>query len=427
MNESNNNGANNKIIAIIIGSLVAITPFLMGIFVVFIAVFFVLGLFETGNSGGGGSGIVDANEQITISSSGSYWWPIGGSEVEVKNGVKYATGKPVDYVISDYFSGSRSLNGNPHRGIDIASSINPTYIIPAKDGKVYRAYDGCETKGYYNTQTNQCNQCGYSYGNHIIIEHADGNYTVYAHMAKNTLTVKTGDTVKQGQIIGEMGSSGCSTGTHLHFGIFVGAYSNDKAVDPLTYFDLNNPRPSSKASSKLLSMLKILEGTTRIDGDYYVAEQGSLDAPGIITVGHGVTVSNNIEAFKARGYSDPTKDIVAGTRVPISIADEIAEEVLFEEHRNKIVNKLKNRNITLTDYQIDALTSRSYNLGPGTIDNFFKYYEQYGITQALYDNYMSTGVYSPGSGGKPALGLVRRREREWKLFTEGLYYGVDYT
>ena len=66
------------------------------------------------------------------------------------------------------------------------------------------------------------------YGNYIVVEHVDGYQTLYAHMSKSL--VKKGDKVSQGSKIGLVGSTGYSTGPHLHLTI----YKNYKPVDPLT-------------------------------------------------------------------------------------------------------------------------------------------------------------------------------------------------
>ena len=68
------------------------------------------------------------------------------------------------------------------------------------------------------------------YGNLIILDHGDGLTTRYAHC--NAINVKEGQTVGHNQVIGEVGSTGMSTGPHLHFE----ARQNGKAVDPLNVF-----------------------------------------------------------------------------------------------------------------------------------------------------------------------------------------------
>ena len=60
----------------------------------------------------------------------------------------------------------------------------------------------------------------YSAGNYIMISHGGGVYTVYMHASK--LLASVGQTVKQGQVIAKVGSTGYSTGPHLHFGIRAG-------------------------------------------------------------------------------------------------------------------------------------------------------------------------------------------------------------
>ena len=60
---------------------------------------------------------------------------------------------------------------------------------------------------------------GGGYGNYVVIDHGNGYRTLYAHMLNNSVVVKAGDRVKQGQKLGIMGSTGRSTGTHLHFEI----------------------------------------------------------------------------------------------------------------------------------------------------------------------------------------------------------------
>lgn len=84
-----------------------------------------------------------------------------------------------------------------HMAVDIANSSVPP-VAAAKAGKV---------------TTGECVRGGY--GCHVILDHGDGIQTLYAHLSQ--ITVDIGDNVSQGEVIGRMGSTGRSTGTHLHF------------------------------------------------------------------------------------------------------------------------------------------------------------------------------------------------------------------
>ena len=100
-----------------------------------------------------------------------------------------------------------------HKGIDISASKG-TNIVAAAGGTV--------TISTYS----------YSAGNYIMINHGGGVSTVYMHCSQ--LLVSAGDTVKQGQVIAKVGSTGYSTGPHLHFGVRLnGTYVNpSKYVSP---------------------------------------------------------------------------------------------------------------------------------------------------------------------------------------------------
>ena len=71
---------------------------------------------------------------------------------------------------------------------------------------------------------------GSSYGNYVVVQHQNGVQTLYAHM--NSRAVKEGDVVSQGQVIGYVGTTGSSTGYHLHFEFRV----NGTRKDALDYY-----------------------------------------------------------------------------------------------------------------------------------------------------------------------------------------------
>nr|WP_281847540.1 peptidoglycan DD-metalloendopeptidase family protein [Nitratiruptor tergarcus] len=84
------------------------------------------------------------------------------------------------------------------------------------------------------------------YGNVIIIAHRDGYKTLYAHLSKFRRNIRAGKYVKQGQIIGYVGSTGLSTGPHLHFGL----YKNGRAINPLKVVRITKSRLSGKELRK---------------------------------------------------------------------------------------------------------------------------------------------------------------------------------
>jgi len=108
-----------------------------------------------------------------------------------------------------------------HYGIDMTGADRKTDdIIAFEDGVVIYARNSIKGK----TQT-------YPAGNYVVITHVNAYKTRYLHMAYDTVRVKKGDTVKRGDVIGHMGTTGSSTGNHLHFEVQL----NDVAIDPEPY------------------------------------------------------------------------------------------------------------------------------------------------------------------------------------------------
>ena len=130
-------------------------------------------------------------------SAGGYIWPVTTSKRITSNYGGRNTGIP-----------GASTN---HKGVDIGGVYYNSKVLAAKAGVVI-------TSAYVS-----------SYGNYVVISHGKGNTTLYAHLSSRS--VKEGDTVKQGQVIGVTGSTGISSGPHLHYEIV----ENGVRVDPKTY------------------------------------------------------------------------------------------------------------------------------------------------------------------------------------------------
>ncbi len=99
-----------------------------------------------------------------------------------------------------------------HKGIDIAAPYG-TPVKAAASGKVI--YSGSGLRGYGKT---------------VIIDHQNGYITLYSHMS--AILVDEGERVDRGEVIGKVGSTGRTTGSHLHFEVRM----RDRLVDPLRYF-----------------------------------------------------------------------------------------------------------------------------------------------------------------------------------------------
>ena len=126
---------------------------------------------------------------------------------------------PAGYNTISSLAGGRihPVTGKPsnHAGIDIPAPSG-TNIYAAKSGVVITAEKGTGSS--------------WSYGNYVVVSHSDGTSTLYGHMSR--LGCQKGQTVKQGDVIGYVGTTGRSTGNHLHFEIRVGSTRND----PVNYF-----------------------------------------------------------------------------------------------------------------------------------------------------------------------------------------------
>ncbi|MBN9654397.1 peptidoglycan DD-metalloendopeptidase family protein [Halobacillus sp. GSS1] len=121
--------------------------------------------------------VLQGTKRVPSKGTGDFSWPAVGGQITSKQGERW---------------------GRYHKGIDIAGVSDKT-IKAADYGKVIEA-------GYRK-----------SFGNKVVIDHGNGYETIYAHLS--SIDVKKGQTVKKGEKIGVMGTTGRSTGVHLHFEI----------------------------------------------------------------------------------------------------------------------------------------------------------------------------------------------------------------
>ncbi|MEE0840583.1 MAG: peptidoglycan DD-metalloendopeptidase family protein, partial [Acutalibacteraceae bacterium] len=150
-----------------------------------------------------------------ISFSGGFTWPVAGH-----------------YYISTTFNENDSIHKGNHGGIDIAGGgIHYKPIRAAADGTVYIVKNGCD---HDYGKKRSCG-CGGGYGNYVAVDHGKNTSngktykTLYAHMS--SVAVSNGQYVKKGQVIGYVGSTGWSTGYHLHYEII----ENGVKKNPLNY------------------------------------------------------------------------------------------------------------------------------------------------------------------------------------------------
>ena len=107
-----------------------------------------------------------------------------------------------------------------HTGVDVNISVKGKNVVAVKDGTVVKSLALKRPNGTYK-----------SYGEYIVINHHDGTMTLYAHMLEGSRKVSKGDKVVQGQVIGTVGNTGKSTGTHLHFEVLI----KGSPVNPIPY------------------------------------------------------------------------------------------------------------------------------------------------------------------------------------------------
>lgn len=159
---------------------------------------------SSSSSGNSSSGSSSSGSSSSGSSSS------GSSSVIVPSGSGFAWPTPGFVSLSSEWFEDREVYN--HGGIDIAGAgIMGTPVVAAADGTVVATNSSCT----HNWGKSYSCGCGGGYGNYVMISHAGGKMTVYGHLT--SLTVSSGQSVSRGQVIGYVGSTGNSTGPHLHY------------------------------------------------------------------------------------------------------------------------------------------------------------------------------------------------------------------
>ncbi len=130
---------------------------------------------------------------------------------------------------------SQNFSFGTHNGVDVGSHGERVPALSVADGQVIETWTGCDHD--YGKKTNaegqQVDPCGEkSYGNYVIVMHANGMRTMYAHLSR--VMVKKGDRVSQGDFVGMTGSTGSSTAVHLHFEV---RDSGNNPLNPRLFID----------------------------------------------------------------------------------------------------------------------------------------------------------------------------------------------
>ena len=143
--------------------------------------------------------------------------------------------------VKGIYSLSRGYSSS-HQGIDIsANGIYGQQVLASKGGSVVSSSNSCP---HVNSGDDRCN-CNGGMGNYVILDHGDGTQTRYLHLVQGS-AIGSGVSVSRGQVIGQVGSSGDSSGAHLHFDMWVNGIrvNNNPSVISYDYngdLDPNSP------------------------------------------------------------------------------------------------------------------------------------------------------------------------------------------
>ena len=137
---------------------------------------------------------------------------------------------------------TQSYKAGVHNGIDlVGKDYTLAWEVAHSDGTVVAVRNNCN--GFENG----------SYGNYVKIRHDNGYYTLYGHMAYNTVRVSVGQRVSKGQVLGYMGNTGMSYGGHLHFEVRT---PSDVRINPTEYLNADLPNSTPVPTKSLDEIAK---------------------------------------------------------------------------------------------------------------------------------------------------------------------------
>lgn len=256
--------------------------------------------------------------------------------------------------------------GKMHTGVDIAAPMG-TPVVAAEDGKVVFTESG-------NT----------GYGNHIIIQHKNGLKTLYGHLS--SIDVSKGQQVVRGEQIGKVGSTGNSTGPHLHFETIV----NGQKVNPMPFINSkvvteNTEAINVKFTGVIKSNAKTIDlskedikfnfsevfSPVKKEGKTYIDVSNILDS--------GIFKGNNILVQCAQDYGVnlENKEIIIDREV--NQADiQLVFEANFNDTQKGVKTKIKNEFSSKKDDDISVTP----------INNMFNTEINFGISDISYKNFI---------------------------------------
>ena len=335
---------------------------------------------------------------LSSNTLGGFTWPV---PTYVEQGLN------MEQQITSWFgwrgaiAGTSHAGANFHTGLDISAGGSPP-IVAARDGVIIR-------------NTND----GDVYGNYIVIKHDNGYYTLYGHMSTTDASLVAGTQVKAGQQIGIMGTTGNSSGVHLHFEIIEATedsqiWSRENKRDPKEFF---NEDCSGKGIGGSLAGIEI--GTALSSQKYIKAaeyleyakkwgEKYGLDPYLIIAIiaqeSSGIP-DNSAGSIGGQGLMQIEKGAYLNKTITCEYLDGSTEQVVAS------MQNLDNPDINIQigchllrshidNYNGNLLAAlQGYNYGPGGIRRCISYYlsegkntdQMYcGISQEEYVNYLAT-------------------------------------